>query len=180
MSCEAMERGSGRFENITHAADRMDEFGLKRIVHLCPQAAHYHIDYVRVGFESDVPHVLCNFSARYNLTRRMRQVREQEKFFWREIQRNTAALGALIARNSSTRAQPSFFGSMISTMRRSNLLARAAASPASPSRARSTAKPASRRPFARKAAVFFSSSTTRIRIEQIGPSDPMSPSRPAK
>ena len=61
-----MERGSGRFENITHAADRVDQFGLKRIVHLCPQATHDHVDYVRIGFESYVPHVFCNFVARYN------------------------------------------------------------------------------------------------------------------
>ena len=64
-----MERGSGRFENITHAADRMDQFGFKWIVHLCPQAAHYHIDYVRIGLESYVPHMLCNFIARYHFTR---------------------------------------------------------------------------------------------------------------
>ena len=74
----------------------MDQFGLKRIVHLCPQTAHDHVDYVRVGFESYVPHMLCNFVPRYNLTRRMRQMSEQEKLFRREIQRNTAALGALM------------------------------------------------------------------------------------
>src|SRR5438874_12543511 len=55
---------------------------------------------------------------------------------------------------------------MISTMRRSNLVARACSKPVSPSRARSTAKPASRSPLARKAAVFFSSSITRIRIAE--------------
>src|SRR6266498_5343175 len=92
MSWEAMERGSGRFENITHAADCMDQFGLKRIVHLCAQAAHYHIDYVRIGFESDVPYVLCNFVARYNLTRRVRQMCQLEELFRRHSQRNTAAL----------------------------------------------------------------------------------------
>src|SRR4029077_21171088 len=98
MSWEAIERGSGRFENITHAANCMDQFGLKRVVHLCPQAAHHHIDYVRIGFESYVPHMLCNFSARYHFTCRMRQVGEQEKFFRRKIQWNAAALGALMAR----------------------------------------------------------------------------------
>ena len=76
----------------------MDQFGLKRIVHLCPQAAHYHVDYVRIGFESYVPHMLCNFVARYYFTRRMRQMGEQEKLFRRKIQRNAAAFGALMAR----------------------------------------------------------------------------------
>src|SRR5213595_3314272 len=78
--------GSGRFENITHAADRMDQFGLKRIIHLCPQATHYHIDYIRVGFESYVPHVLCNFITRYNFARRVRQMGEQEKLLRAKIQ----------------------------------------------------------------------------------------------
>src|SRR5437016_1477248 len=92
-----MERDLGRFENITHAADRMDQFGLKRIIHLCPQAAHYHIDYIRIGFESYIPDVLCNFITRYNFARRMRQMGEQQKLLGAKIQRNAAALGALMA-----------------------------------------------------------------------------------
>ena len=76
----------------------MDQFGLKRIVHLCPQAAHYHVDYVCIGFESYVPHMLCNFVARDHVTGRVHQMGEQEKLFRRKIQRNTAALGALMAR----------------------------------------------------------------------------------
>src|SRR5438046_10090347 len=70
--------GSGRFENITHAADRVHQFGLKWIVHLCPQPAHAHIDYVRIGFESYVPYRFCNFIAVYYFTHRMRHVAEQE------------------------------------------------------------------------------------------------------
>src|SRR5205823_762180 len=77
--------GSGRFENITHATDRMNQFGLKRIVHLCPQAAHDHIDYVRIGFESYVPHMFCNFIAGYYFTHGMRQVGEKEKLFGRKV-----------------------------------------------------------------------------------------------
>src|SRR5215813_2634259 len=102
-----MERGSGRFENITHAADRMDQFCLKRIVHLCPQPANYHIDDVRVGSKSDVPDVLCNFIARYYFADRTRQMSEQEKLFRRKVQRNAAALGALMTcsiSKSSTRS----------------------------------------------------------------------------
>src|SRR4030095_14798120 len=97
MSWEAMERGSGRLENITHAADRMDQFGLKRIVHLCSQATYHHIHYVRIGFESYLPHMFCDFIARYNFTRRMRQMSKQDKLLRRKIQRNPAALGALMA-----------------------------------------------------------------------------------
>src|SRR2546423_13502266 len=97
MSCEAMERDLGRFENITHAADRMDQFGLKRIIHLCPQAAHYHIDYISVGFESYVPHIFCNFITRYNFPRRIRQMGEQEKLLWTKIQQKPAAVSTLIA-----------------------------------------------------------------------------------
>src|SRR4029453_1869515 len=71
-------------------------------------------------------------------------------------------------RSTSTTCQPSLFGNIISTMRRSNLVVRANSKPVSPSLERSTAKPASRRPLARKAAVFFSSSMTRIRIATRG------------
>src|SRR5205807_6974108 len=70
-------------------------------------------------------------------------------------------------RNYATTSHPSLLGNMTSTMRRSNLVVRASFKPASPSRARSTENPASRKPLARKAAVFFSSSITRIRIAQV-------------
>src|SRR5579885_1358885 len=53
---------------------------------------------------------------------------------------------------------------MTSTTRRSNFFVRALSKPVSPSAARSTAKPDSLNPFERHAAVFFSSSTTRMRI----------------
>src|SRR5437667_508892 len=75
-------------------------------------------------------------------------------------------------RSSATTSHPSFFGSMISTMRRSNLLARACSRPVSPSRATSTVNPASRSPLAKKAAVFFSSSITKMRIGLICPIRP--------
>src|SRR5438876_5873819 len=71
-----------------------------------------------------------------------------------------------IAAEFRNHSQPSLYGSMISTIRRSNFFARACSKPVSPSRARSTAKPASRSPLDRKAAVFFSSSITRIRIAE--------------
>src|SRR5205823_880273 len=53
---------------------------------------------------------------------------------------------------------------MTSTMRRSNFFVRAKSRPLSPSCAISTVSPSSRRPFAKKPAVFFLSSISRIRI----------------
>src|SRR4029453_2493982 len=70
---------------------------------------------------------------------------------------------------SPTPCPPSMLGSMISTTRRSNFVPRASSRLVWPSRARSTAKPASRRPLARKAAVFFSSTITRIPIASTRP-----------
>src|SRR5436309_12078698 len=86
-----MERRSVRFENITNAPNGVDKLGLKRIVHLRTQAADNNIDDVRVSFESYVPHMFCNLSARYHFAGRANQMREKEKFLRREIERNTGA-----------------------------------------------------------------------------------------
>src|SRR6266496_5846580 len=83
-----MERGLACFENITNAADGVDQFVPERIVHLCAQTAHNDIDHVRVSFESDVPDLFCNFSARYYFAGRANQMREQEKLLRCEIERN--------------------------------------------------------------------------------------------
>jgi hypothetical protein len=58
-----------RFENITNAAKGVDKLGLKRIVHLRTQTAHNDINYVRVSFESYVPHMFCNLGARHDFAR---------------------------------------------------------------------------------------------------------------
>src|SRR5437667_5125656 len=87
-SCDAIERGLVRFKNITYATDRVDQFGLERIVHLCPQAAHHHVHDIRIGLKSDVPYVLCDFSARYNFTCRTNQMSKEKKLLWREIKRH--------------------------------------------------------------------------------------------
>src|SRR2546422_3216877 len=84
-SCDAIERGLVRFENITHAADRVDEFGLERIVHLRPQAAHHDVNDIRIGLEPDVPYVFRDFSTRYNFTGRTNQMSEEKKLLRREI-----------------------------------------------------------------------------------------------
>src|SRR6266849_3870491 len=88
ISCDAIERGSVRFENITHAANRMDQLGLKRIVHLRPQAAHHHIHDIGIGFEPDIPYAFCDFSARYNFASRASQMSEEKELLWREIERH--------------------------------------------------------------------------------------------
>src|SRR5207244_6701543 len=91
ISWAAMERGSTRFKDITHGADGIDELSPERIVHLCPQTAHHDIDNVCIGFESYVPHVFRNFSARYHFAGRSNQVRQKEKFLRREIKRHAGA-----------------------------------------------------------------------------------------
>src|SRR6266496_2000418 len=88
ISWEAMERGLTCFENITNAADGVDQLGLERIVHLCAQTAHNHIDHLRVSFESDFPHLFCNLIARNFFPGRTNQMREQEKFLRCEIERS--------------------------------------------------------------------------------------------
>src|SRR6266567_1455637 len=87
-SCDAIERGSVRLEDITHAADGMDQFGLERIVYLRPQAAHHHVHDIGIGLKSDVPYVFRNFSARYNFARRANQMNEEKKLLGREIERH--------------------------------------------------------------------------------------------
>src|SRR5262249_8670990 len=77
------------FENITDAADGLDQFVLEGIVDFCAQAAHNHVNHVRVGFESDVPHLFCNLSTRYHFARRTDEMSQQEKFFRCEIERKT-------------------------------------------------------------------------------------------
>jgi len=54
------------FENVADAANRVDQLGLERVVHFRAQPADDHVDDVRVGRESDVPNVFCNFVARYH------------------------------------------------------------------------------------------------------------------
>src|SRR6266511_4906558 len=91
MSWEAIERRSVRFENITNAADGVNQVDLKRIVHLCAQSAHNDINHVRVGFESDAPHLFCNLSTRYHFAGGADQMSEQEKFLRGEIERDSGA-----------------------------------------------------------------------------------------
>ena len=54
------------FENVADAANRVDQLRLERVVHFRAQPAYNHIDDVRVGRESDVPNVFCNFVARHH------------------------------------------------------------------------------------------------------------------
>ena len=74
-----------RFEDITNAANGVDQLGLERIVHFRAQAADNNVDYVRVSFESYIPHLFCYLSPRYHFTRRANQMCEKQKFLRREI-----------------------------------------------------------------------------------------------
>ena len=80
-----MERGLVRFEDITNAANSVDQLGLERIVHFRAQAADNNVDYVSVSLKSYIPHLFCNLSARYHFTRRANKMSEQQKFLRREI-----------------------------------------------------------------------------------------------
>ena len=86
-----MDRGSGRFENITDTANRVNELGRKRIIHLRAQAAHDHVHDIGVGFEANVPNVLGDFAARDYFARRTSEMRQKEKLLWRQVQRNAGA-----------------------------------------------------------------------------------------
>src|SRR5947207_10875268 len=72
-------------EDITDAANRLNQLLLERVVHLGPQPAHHHIDDVGSRLEINVPDLLDNFRARYDLARRMRHVEEQGEFLGRQI-----------------------------------------------------------------------------------------------
>src|SRR5436305_14264265 len=68
-NCVAMERGSVRFENITYAANGVDEFLLKWIIDFRAQTPNDDVNHVCVGIEIDPPNVLSDFLARDNLAR---------------------------------------------------------------------------------------------------------------
>src|SRR5438270_3039914 len=68
-NCVAMERGSVRFEDITYAANGVDEFLLEWIVNFGAQSADDDVDNICVGIEIDAPDMLGDFLARDNLAR---------------------------------------------------------------------------------------------------------------
>src|SRR5262249_32648303 len=80
---------SVRFKHITDTTDCVNQFGLEWIVYLCAQPADDHIDDVCVSGESDVPDLLCDLVARHHGTGRANEVRKQEKFFRRNVERNS-------------------------------------------------------------------------------------------
>src|SRR6266498_531013 len=87
-SCAAIERGSVRLEDITYAANRVNQFGLEWIVHLRPQAAHHDFHDIRISPEPDVPNVLGDFCARYDFTGGANQMSEKQKLFRRQVKRH--------------------------------------------------------------------------------------------
>src|SRR6476469_1723695 len=54
-SCEAIERGSAGFEDITGAAHRVNQLRLEWIVRLRPQPSHHHVHDVCIRGEINVP-----------------------------------------------------------------------------------------------------------------------------
>ena len=62
-SCVAIERGSVCLENITDAANRVDELLFEWIIDFCAQPPNHDIDDIGVGVEVDVPYVFGDFLA---------------------------------------------------------------------------------------------------------------------
>src|ERR1700759_4575971 len=81
-----MERGSVRLEDITNAANRMDEFLRKRVVQLCSQPADDDIDDICIGVEGHVPNLLDDFAPRNHFAGGTGKVSQEEEFFWSQIQ----------------------------------------------------------------------------------------------
>ena len=67
-----MERGSVWFENITDAANCVDQFFLVGIIDFRAQAANDDIDNIGLGVEIDSPDVLGDFFSGDDLARRAR------------------------------------------------------------------------------------------------------------
>ena len=88
-SWEAIDRGSTGFENISGAANRVDEFYLERIIHLGPQSSHHHVHHIRVRLKVNVPDLLHDFRARNHVAGKTGQVSQEQKFLGGKIKRNT-------------------------------------------------------------------------------------------
>src|SRR5206468_12184496 len=82
-SCEVIDRGSAGCEDITGAANRVDQFGLEWIVHLRPQSSHHHVHNIRFRFEIDVPYLLHNFGARNDFPGKTSQMSQKKEFLGR-------------------------------------------------------------------------------------------------
>ena len=90
-SCDAIERGSAGFEDITRAAHGMDQLRLEGIVHLSPQPPNHDVDDVGVGGEVDVPDLGCDFRAGDHLAGGTDEMRQEEKFLRGQIQGRAGA-----------------------------------------------------------------------------------------
>src|SRR5207248_9064448 len=97
-SCEAIDRGSVGFENITGAANRVDQFGLERVVYLRPQSSHHHVYNIRVRLEIDVPDLLHDFRPRHHFTGKTSQMSQEKEFLGREIKRDAGTNRLMAAR----------------------------------------------------------------------------------
>ena len=82
-------RHSVRFEDITDAADRVNQLRLERVVYFRAQPAYNYIDDVCISREPDAPDLLCDFGTRHHGADRTNQVRQEKKFLWRKVERNS-------------------------------------------------------------------------------------------
>src|SRR6266404_2820706 len=89
-SCVAIERASVRFEDITYAANCVNELLLEWIIDFCAQSPDNDIHDIGIGIEVDVPYVLGDFFARNDLAGGASQLSQEQEFLRREIECDAA------------------------------------------------------------------------------------------
>src|SRR6186713_3030074 len=97
-SCEAIDRGLAGFENIPGATNRVDQFGLERIVHFRPQPPHHHVHNIRFGLEINVPDLLDYFSTRYDFTGKAGEMSQKKELLRCQIELHSSANGLVATR----------------------------------------------------------------------------------
>src|SRR5438105_8835434 len=81
-----MERASVRFEDITYAANGVNELLLEWIIDFCTQTPDDDVDDIGVGVEVDVPYVFGDFFAGNNVASGASQLSQEQEFLRREIE----------------------------------------------------------------------------------------------
>src|SRR5262245_52818615 len=78
-SLRPKNKGRGLSEDIADATDGVQELDVERTIDLVAQAAHEHVDNVRLGIERVLPHMRQNHRLRYDLPGVSHQVFEQRE-----------------------------------------------------------------------------------------------------
>ena len=86
-SWDAIDRGSVGFEDITGAANGVDQLFWIRVIHFGPQTPHHHVEDISAGLKIDPPDVAFDLLARDHLAGRAHEMREEKKFLGREMKR---------------------------------------------------------------------------------------------